>query len=775
MARIRLYLLLSLFFSSAVYSQRVTLGGHVKDAKNGETLLGVSIYVKELNIGVSTNLYGFYAFNLKKGVYTISYSYIGYDTEVKTVVVDSSIVLDVRLQERAVELKTAVVFGQRKDNNIVQNQMSTQKLEMNTIKQIPSFFGEVDLIKAIQLLPGVNSIGEGSTSYSVRGGAIDQNMVFLDEAPVYNISHFMGFFSVFNNDVIKNITLYKGDIPVSYDGRISSLLEVSMKDGNNQRFALSGGVGTISSRITLEGPIIKDRTSFIFSMRRSYADLFLQLYSQLSSMQFFFYDFNLKLNHKFDEKNRLYISSYFGRDEYKISDDGYDYGNKTFTIRWNHLYSKSLFSNLTAVFSDYDYEMQTDFVGGKPINWQHRMKDYTLKYDFSYYYQPELTFKFGMQNTLHKMEPGNLKSLETHPTFHNLYLAEINSIEQGVYLQGDYQLNEKITLMGGVRMNVMSNIGPGKLFKMNDEYKVVDTITYAKGKIAHTYINFAPRFGVTYLLSSSSSVKANYSRNNQFIQMATTTLQGNPMDTWFASNENIKPQTCDQFALGFYHNMSENRYEASAEVYYKRINHAIDFKDNPRLLLNNALDAELRFGASNAYGAEFYVRKKEGPLTGWISYSYSKTMMDIDENNNNQPYLSPFDRTHTFYIVSNLKLSSKFVLGANFVYASGRPISAPVVSTIDPVTGVAQYDYSQRNNYRMPDNHRLDMSLTWIPKGDKVRKWRGEWNLTVYNVYDKRNIYDMYFLENSSGPNYVEAHNTYLFSILPALTYNFRF
>lgn len=753
---------------------KTNLSGYVKDITNGEELIGVTIYVKELKTGAISNAYGYYSLNLPQGNYTIDYSYLGYQTQSKIVSLKTDVVMNVELKPAVQQLNEVVITSERKDANISRNVMSAQKIEVTAIRRIPALMGEVDLLKAIQLLPGVVSAGEGTSSFSVRGGAIDQNLIILDEATVYNASHLMGFFSVFNNDAIKNLTLYKGDMPAVYDGRLSSLLEVNMKDGNSKRIEGSGGIGTISSRLTIEGPIWKDRTSFIVSARRTYADLFLKLSSDkaINNNQLYFYDLNAKINHRFNDNNRLFVSAYVGQDVFKNQNAGFNFGNSTFTTRWNHLFNKSVFSNLTLLYSDYNYGLGSSFQGESNFEWKYKMRDLGLKYDFTYYPTPENTIKFGYQSTIHRLSPGSVSSTGGTTSF-GIVLPDNNAIEQAIYVQGDHKISSHLSLKLGLRLNAFSNVGPGTIYRYDANFNTIDSTVYGKSSWIKTFYRLSPRIGMNYQLNERSSIKANYSRTNQFLQMATNSTAGTPLDLWFTSGPNVKPQTCDQYAVGYFRNFNNNVVEASVELFYKDMRNTIDFKDHPLLLLNPKLEGELRFGNSKSYGVEFLLQKKEGKATGWISYAYSRAERKIDGVNNGETYLAPYDRPHTFYVVANYELTKKISFGANFVYTTGQPITYPVARM--EVGGVILPVYSKRNEYRMPDYHRLDVSLTYKPSVKNNRRWNGEWNFSIYNVYAHKNAWTINFVGDPDNPNRTKAEMTYLFTFIPSITYNFKF
>jgi hypothetical protein len=766
------FVLIQQTFADVSSGERIVISGYVKDASSGEELIGATITVKELKTGTTTNSYGYYSLNLPKGDYSLSFSYMGYSSVTKTVKLNSPQTLNVELEHETTQLQEVVVSSERKDANISRNTMSAQKMDMKTIQKIPALMGEVDVLKAVQLLPGVVSAGEGTSSFSVRGGGIDQNLIILDEATVYNASHLMGFFSVFNNDAIKDLTLYKGDIPAAYDGRLSSLLEVHMKDGNSRQWCGSGGIGTISSRLTVEGPIIPDRTSVLISGRRTYADLFLKLSKdeKINSNQLYFYDLNMKINHRIDDKNRIFLSGYFGQDVFKNKDAGFNFGNGTGTFRWNHLFSQSLFSNLSIIYSQYDYGLESNSSESN-FKWVYKMRDFGLKYDFSYFITPENTLKFGYNATLHKLSPGKVTSTST--SFDTYILPDNNALEQAAYVMDEHKFSDKLSLKLGLRMTAFSNIGSGTIYHYDQDYNSIDSTVYSNGKFIKTFWRLSPRVGLNYKIDDVSSVKASYSRTNQFLQMASNSTAGTPLDLWFTSSPNIKPQTCDQYAVGYFRNLFDNQIETSVEVFYKEMQNTIDFRDHAQLLLNKKLDGELRFGNSHSYGAEFLVQKTQGRLTGWVSYTFSHAERKINGVNDNSTYLAPYDRPHTIYVVANYDINQKLSFGANFVYSTGQPITYPVARM--EIGNVIVPVYSKRNEYRMPDYYRLDVSLNWKVHKKGVVPWDGELNFSIYNVTAHKNAWAINFVTDDNDKNRTKAEMTYLFTFVPSVTYNIKF
>lgn len=768
-----------LSFLSSVFAvmpaDRISLSGNIKDEINGEALIGVTVFIKELKRGTVTNSYGFYSISVPKGDYTVEVTYVGYEPISKKMSLNQPIKQDFEIKTAANEIDELVVTSKRRDENVTLNRMSAQQVSIATIRKMPALMGEVDLLKAVQLLPGVVSAGEGTSSFSVRGGGIDQNLIVLDEATIYNASHMMGFFSVFNNDAIKNMTLYKGDIPATYDGRLSSLLDIQMKDGNSKKFSGSGGIGLISSRLTLEGPIGSDKTSFVVSARRTYADLFLKLSSdkEINKNQLYFYDFNAKINHRIDENNRIFLSGYFGQDKFKNADAGFNFGNATLTGRWNHLFSQSLFSNFTTTYSRYNYGLGSSMGNESNFDWKYNMQDVSFKADFTYFMTPENTLKFGYNAILHNLKPGTITSTGGATSYDTYILPSINAFEHALYISDEYQATKRLSVKAGLRLTAFSSIGTGTVYNYDSNYNSIDSTVYKSGEVIKTFYRLSPRVGVSYLLDEKSSVKANYARTNQFLQMASNSTAGTPLDLWFTAGKNIQPQTCDQYAVGYFRNFMNNRLEASVELFYKDMKNTIDFRDHAQLLLNRKLDGELRFGDSQAYGAEFQIQKNMGKLTGWVSYTYSRTERTIQGVNNNETYLAPYDRPHTVYIVANYDLNEHISFGANFIYATGQPVTYPIARM--EVGNVILPVYSKRNEYRMPEYHRMDVSLTWKPKHNPKKAWTGEWNFSVYNVYGHKNAWAINFVDDADTAYKTKAQMTYLFTFVPSITYNFKF
>ncbi|WP_423129512.1 TonB-dependent receptor [Gaoshiqia sp. Z1-71] len=756
-------------------SDRRVISGHIKDAETGETLIGANLYVKETGAGAVSNNYGFYSLSLLPGRYTLVCSFIGCRDEERRVELSDNMIIEFELKPESEEIGEVMVSAERKDKNITRVEMGVEKLQPKTIKSIPALMGEVDLIKAVMLLPGVQSTSEGGSGFSVRGGTPDQNLILLDEATVYNASHLMGFFSVFNNDAIHDLKLYKGDVPAQYGGRLSSLLDVRMKDGNSKKFTGAGGIGTISSRLTLEGPLKKDRTTFLFSGRRTYMDLFLPLASDenVRDSKLYFYDANMKFSHRFNENNRLYLSGYLGRDVMKSPDFGMGFGNKTFTLRWNHIYNQKLFMNLTAVWSRYDYELGTPEDQPEAWLWKSDLQDAGLKADFSWFMTPEQSLQFGLQSFYHGFDPGSAKGIGSQSIFSEYEVESTRSLEHAGYLSHQLRLGEKLIIKYGVRASLFQNVGDATVYHFDENYEPADSTYYGKGDVYKNYFGLEPRLGVNYILAEDLSVKMNYNRTRQYIQQATNSTAGSPLDVWFPASPNVEPQVADQFALGLFKNLRDGEFQLSAEAWYKDMKNTIDFGDHAELLLNKYLEGEIRTGNSRSYGIEFMLKKAEGRLSGWLSYTLSRAERTIQGINDGETYLAPFDKPHDISTVLNYELSKRVSVSANWLYASGQPVTLPIQRY--EINGSIIPYYSGRNEARYPDYHRLDLSVAIKNRNKHQRKYTGEWVISLYNAYNRKNTWVLNFKQDKENPKETYAEKTYLFPIIPSVTYNFKF
>ncbi|MFP3860918.1 MAG: TonB-dependent receptor [Bacteroidales bacterium] len=773
--------------SGILYGQDVTINGHVKDKDNGEVLIGVNVFPEGTSRGTTTNSYGFYSLTIPEGSHTVVFSYVGYQSQAFELNLSGDTTLNVELIPQSEEIEEVVVSAGRENENIQSTHMSMEKIDSRMVGKIPSLMGEADMIKSLQLTPGVKSMGSMSTGMSIRGGGRDQNLLLLDEAPVYNAEHLSGLFSVFNNDAVKNVELYKANIPPRYGGRLSSLIDIRMKDGNSRKFTGTGGIGLISSRLTLEGPIIQDKASFIVSGRRTYTDLVVDLYKDISkddevqNFPLYFYDLNMKANYRLDNNNRIYASGYFGRDKfsYEMSENNksnFDWGNYTATLRWNHIFNQKLFSNFTLLASKYDYLLKNQFSAGEESNtysfeYDAFVKDYSLKTDFGYYLNDLNTIRFGMQSTFHDFNLGTVNGTSGGQEF-DANLPETKSIESAVYLSNEQEIGQKLSLNYGLRYSLFQNIGQATVNMVDDNYNVTGEESYDKGEIYQTYQNFEPRFAITYVISDSRSVKASYSRTSQYIFVASNSRKGNPLDVWMSANPNIKPQAGDQYSTGYYQNFFDNRVKTSVDVYYKKTQNQVAFKAFSEPQFNQDIEEDLRFGKGRAYGVELMIRKPKGRVSGWVSYSYSSSELKIEDIQHKGWYPSPFDRPHDLTIVAMYDLTNRISLAANWTYKTGRPLNAP--ASRYEYGGVIVPYYPGRNQDRMPDYHKLDLNLTIKGKDKPSEFLEGEWVISINNAYARKNA-DALFFQQEEFSYETHAKKVSYYTIFPSVTYNFKF
>lgn len=760
------------FSTLAIAQQTYSVSGTVKDKKNGELLIGVSVKVSEdPSINVTANEYGFYSLSLPAGTYTVIISNPGYKDFEQQITVDQNMKLDLPLlpqEETTKAIDEVVVTAVKKDKNLTSAQMGAETLNIKSIEKLPVLFGEKDVMKTIQLLPGIKSNGEGSSGFSVRGGATDQNLILLDEAPVYNASHLLGFFSTFNSDALKDASIIKGNSPAQYGGRLSSVLDVKMKDGNNKDYNLNGGIGLISSRLSVEGPIQKEKSSFIVSGRRTYADLFLKTNKDYKDNKLYFYDLNLKANYQINENNRIYLSGYFGRDVLGLGDTfNTDWGNTTATLRWNSIISSKLFSNTSFIYSNYDYKISLkndDTV----FDLNSKIRDWNLKQDFTWFAGNKHSVRFGLQSIYHTLTPSSasgttVSSFPRNPRY---------SWENAVYINDDFKATEKLTINYGVRLAIFSVLG-GDTFNTYENGVLTDSKFLEKGKFGKTYVNPEPRISANYRINEVSSVKGGYSRNTQNLHLLSNSNSGNPTDQWIGSSYTVKPEIADQISVGYSRNFNNNNYELNAEVYYKSMKNQIDFKNGAQIGFDAGSDveSELLFGKGRAYGLELIAKKKSGKLTGWISYTLSKTERKINGINNNEWYNARMDKTHDLSIVATYQLNPKWSFSGLFVYSTGNAVTFPTGKY--ELNGQTIFQYSNRNADRMPAYHRMDLSATYEPTSNK--RFRGSWTFGIYNLYGRENAYTINFEDNPDRPGTTRAMQTSLFRWVPNITYNFKF
>jgi outer membrane cobalamin receptor len=752
--------------------QNVTLSGYVRDAETGEGLLGSTIYVEELETGAITNMYGFYSISLPPGKYTFRYSYVGYTNLLSQVEIDENLTSDIELAPALTEMEEVVIYSEASDKNIKEPEMSVVKLSPSKTKVIPVILGEQDILKTIQLLPGVNSGTEGTTGFYVRGGGADQNLIILDEAPVYSASHLMGFFSVFNSDAIKDLELYKGNAPAEYGGRLSSVLDIHMNDGNSKKFTTSGGLGLLSSRLTLESPIVKDKGSFIITGRRSYADMFM-IFSKnrtRANTDLYFYDLNAKANYKINDNNRVFLSGYFGRDVFEIKDlFDLKWGNGTGTLRWNHVFGNRLFLNSSLIYSNYNYGFGYNF-SNNMLFIRSNIRDINLKEDFQFFIDTRNTLKFGFNAIHHTFGPGTI-SADNNAYFNTAFMDKKQAIESAAYFSHKVDLSNQVKLTYGLRYSSFVGVGPDTVYTYNANDEITQSETFNEGDIVNRYGVLEPRATVNFIVNDNSSVKLSYARNAQYIHLLSNSSASLPTDVWLPSSKNIQPQIADQFALGFFRNFKSNMFETSIEAYYKRLQNQIDYQNGAELLLNKNVESQLVFGKGQAYGIELYAKKRKGKLTGWIGYTISRTEKSIDAIDGGDWYPARHDRTHDVSVVAMYQLNEKWNVSANWVYNTGNAVTFP--SGKYKIGGFTVPVYTKRNAYRMPDYHRLDIAATYTPK--KRRRYESSWNFSLYNAYGHRNAFSISFRENKNDPSKTEAVRLALFQMVPSITYNFKF
>ena len=768
--------------------EKFTISGYITDYESGETLIGATALVKELGNGAVSNEYGFYSISVPEGSYTLEFSYIGFGNIIKSVSLSANYKLDVELGEMKNELAEVVVTAKEEDSNVREVSMSVNKLDITTIKNMPTLLGEVEIIRSLQLLPGVNSVGEGATGFNVRGGSIDQNLILLDEAPVYNSSHLFGFFSVFNPDAVKDVKLYKGGIPSRYGGRLSSILDVRMKEGNKKKLNINGGVGFIFSRLSVEAPIIKDKSSLIVAARRSYIDVLAKpfLSESLNGSELNFYDLTLKTNYDINDKNRLFISGYFGRDNFGFGDQaGFNWGNKTGTIRWNHLFSERLFSNLTFYFSDYDYQIKFGNDSQNKFDWNASIQNIGVKPEFSFFLKPGNLLKFGGQSILYTFDPGNAVGVSEGEE-RDFSLPQKYAMENAVYVENEIDITTTIKTNYGLRLSSFTYLGKGTAYEYADgipgERRYATSATeYDDWESIKTYYNFEPRLSLQMQLSSNNSIKASYNRTTQYIHLVSNTTAATPVDIWTPSTNNIRPSTADQVAFGYFQNLNDNTYELSAEVYYKTMNNLVDYIDGADLLLNQFIEGDLIEGEGRAYGIELMAKKTKGKFNGWLSYTLARTERQTPGINGGEWYASRFDQLHNLSLTGFYEINDRWTTSANFAFNTGSPTTFPTTRYTIQGFVVPHNANEERNNVRLPNYHRLDLSITRKGKIKEGKRWTGDWVFSVYNVYNRKNAFSIFFAQEDGRIPIGSSVNTdaYRLSVIgnfiPSVSYNFKF
>lgn len=790
---IKLFLLFMLFTSIVHAEENFTISGYVKDAASGEVLIGSTVYVAELSTGAQTNVYGFYSLTLPAGNYTLVYRYIGFVGQEKKISLSSDEQINVELASEDVQLEEIVIKGTREDKNVTSTEMSTVELDIKTIKKLPAFMGEVDVIKSIQLLPGVSTVGEGASGFNVRGGSVGQNLVLLDEAPVYNSSHLLGFFSVFNPDAVKDVKLYKGGVPARFGGRIASILDIRMKDGNAKKFGVQGGIGTIFSRLAIEGPTIKDKGSFILAGRRSYIDVLAKPFTDVLSdgAKLNFHDLTFKTNYNFNQNNKVFLSAYLGRDNFLFdANQGFSWGNKTATIRWNHLFGDRLFSNFTTFFSDYDYSLafgENDF---DKFEWDSRIRTINFKPEFTYFINASNELIFGGDLIYYKFNPANAIGVSNGVTA-DIGLEKKYGFESAVFVGNETKFSKMVSAQYGLRVSNFQYLGPGNVYEWETiepgkRKELVSTTRAEKYESISSNTNFEPRASLKVQIGTKTSIKGSYNRMSQYIHLISNTTASNPLDVWRPSTNNIAPQTGDQYAMGLFKNFGPNNdYEFSLEGYYRDTDNQIEYIDGANILINEFLEADLLSGDGRAMGLEFYLKKNSGKLNGWISYTLGKSELKVDGINQFEWYPARFDQRHNLKIVGYYDLNPRWTISANFTYLSGTPTTFPTDRFTQQDYLIPYNAFESRNNIRVPNFHRLDLSATLNGKkyrrNGELRKNSDYWVFGFYNVYARRNPFSIYFSQGTERPVTGQSIETFATQvsivgyIIPAISYNFNF
>ena len=767
------FIILCFIFSiNSSAQESYTVNGVVKDSLSGETLIGVTLkFSGKTQLGTSTNAYGFFSYKLTTGTYDLSVSYIGYRTIFKKINISDDTKLDLNMvPDNAID--EIVISSEKRNDNVVNAQMGLAKINLSEIKNVPVLFGERDILKTLQLLPGIKSAGEGNSGFYVRGGSTDQNLILLDEAPVYNASHLLGFFSTFNSDAIKDVSVFKGGMPAQYGGRLSSVLDIRMNDGNKKEYTAEGGIGLISSRLKLEGPIVKDKGSFMISGRRTYADAFLAFSgdSSIKNNTLYFYDLNAKANYQIDEKNTIYLSGYFGRDELGLSETfGFGWGNTTATLRWNHLYSNRLFSNTSLIYSNYNYVIE-NFLEENNFKVSSSIRDFNLKQDFQLALNNRHNVRFGVDLIHHTIAPGDITASETS-SVNEVTVEKRKGSEIAAYISDEWEMNDRINVVYGLRASSFFLLGPGNFSNYDQDGNISSSKSYSQGDLVKTYINLEPRISASYQLNSSSSIKSSYTRNTQNLHLMSNSTAGSPTDLYIMSSNNVRPEIADQVALGYFRNLKDDNYEFSAEVYYKMMQGQIEYRSGTDLRGNRNVEADLLFGDGRAYGIELFLKKRFGKINGWVGYTLSKTERQFNDIDGGQWFFAKQDRTHDLSLVGIYRANERWTFSSTFVYNTGNAVTFPTGKY--QLNGNTVFYYPERNSNRMPDYHRLDFSAT--REGKPGKKLQSSWSFGLYNLYNRKNAYSIDFRDDPDDNSKTQALRTTLFGIIPSITWNFKF
>ncbi|MBJ6368989.1 TonB-dependent receptor [Snuella sedimenti] len=783
------WLFFILFLNITNAQEKFTFSGTVFEEKSNETLIGVNILFPDLKTGTTTNEYGFFSITLPKNNYIVEISYLGFNKKIDTLILSKNISKNYSLTDILESLDEIVITSNSEKLDVKSPQMSVNRITSGTIKEIPVVLGESDIIKAITLLPGVTNAGEGSSGFNVRGGAADQNLILLDEATIYNASHLFGFFSVFNPDAIKDLKLFKGGIPARYGGRVSSVLDIYQKEGNSKALHFNGGIGLVSSRLLVEGPLKKDKGSFLFGGRSSYAHLFLPLFD-IDNIAYF-YDLNTKLSYKLNRNNNIYLSGYFGRDVFRIADN-FDntYGNSVLNFRWNHLFNDKLFSNLSLIYSDYYYGLKLNFV---EFDWNSGIKNFNLKYDFKHYLSNKLKLEYGLNSIYYKFNPGNIVPTTETSGINPFKLTDKYAFENAIYLDVNHKVSNAIALSYGLRFSSFFRLGQNELstYKnnqpvlFNNDLKIYESAeptgseTYKRSNIIARFHNLEPRLALAYQLNENNSIKLSYNKISQYLHLLSNTSSPTPLDVWTPSGKYTKPQLLNQFAVGYFKNLNNNRYSLEIESFYKTVKNRIDYIDGANLIANNAIEQVILNGKAKAYGLELLLKKNKGVFNGWLAYTLSNSEQQTKGRsvtelgiNNGKWYKTPYDKTHDLSFTGSYQWNKKLKINANFIFQTGQPTTYP--NGQYEYNGINVPNFNGRNTDRLPAYNRLDIAATYTPKPNKLSGWQSYWVFSIYNIYNRRNAASIAFRQNNDT-RLNEAIRLSIFGIVPSISYNFKF
>lgn len=781
--KLLMWMLCGLLISSGVFGQTFTISGYLRDSTNGENLIGATVALKNTNQGVQSNSYGFYALQVPPGDHVLIFSYLGFQPQERTVHISGNLHLDMEMPPTQFQAKEVVITEKRKDANVKNTDMGRIELTTAQAQKLPALMGEVDILKSLQLMPGMQSAGEGNAGFYVRGGGPDQNLILLDEAPIYNTGHLFGFFSVFNADAIKSTTLIKGGMPANYGGRLSSVVDITMKDGNNKELHGEGGLGLIASRFSLQGPLKKNKASFIISGRRTYIDLLTKPFMSGGNYQgtgYYFYDFNAKANYIFSDKDRVYLSGYLGRDIFTFNNREKNFavhipwGNSTATLRWNHVFNQRLFLNTSFLYNDYKFNFAASQNTFK-VNLNSAIRDFNGKMDFDYYANFKHHLKFGGNYIYHTFIPSSVSGGQDSTVYNPDNPYKKNAHEGAVYVLDDWEISQRVKINAGLRYSAYEQIGPYQYYNEDANGQKTDSVSYRNGKFVKYYGGLEPRLTLRYAWNDRNSIKLAYNRNNQYVHLVSSAGTTLPTDIWVPSTYHVKPQVADQYAVGYFTNFKDNAWETSVEAYYKTMQNQIEYRNGYTPSVNDP-ERDFVFGKGWSYGAEFFVHKTKGKLTGWIGYTLAWTWRQFPDLNEGKKYPAKYDRRHDLSVVGMYDYNEHWSFSGVFIFATGNSTTLPESFFFQEGTLVQQTNTI--NSYRMPSYHRLDLSAIYKPHKHPERRVQGSWAFSIYNVYSRQNPYFLYFDQTGSpltGDLHIQAKQVSLFPVIPSVTWNFKF